>query len=289
MAPLTVARSAGPLRPPEHLASVGRVRVSGPQSAVLKGIGIAIISGEFPGGSVLPSKDVLMRRFGVSNTPLREALQSLASKGLIAAKTRVGTWVRDATDWNMFDPDILAWRLEVGIDHAFLGKLFEVRQTLEPAAAAIAATRRTEAQVADLRTIIAAMERGKASKEDFTDADVALHLMVLAASGNPFMHSIGALIRTALAASFTSSAPTDDPARARLAVEQHAEIVQAIAARDSQKAADAMMLVIGQGWHNNGGMLDPLVGLDMRVFAMPSQASPSSTETAHTVERAVDA
>ncbi len=276
--PQTSAKPTVPFRLPEIPKSVGRARVSGPHNAVLKGIGIAIVSGEFPGGSVLPPRDILMRRFGVSNTPLREALQSLASKGLIAAKTRVGTWVRDATDWNMFDPDILAWRLEVGIDHAFLGKLFEIRQTLEPAAAAIAATRRTEAQVAELRAIIDAMARGRASREDFTDADVALHLMVLAASGNPFMQSIGALIRTALAASFTSSTPTDDPARARIAVAQHADIVEAIADGDPQKAADSMMLVIAQGWRNNGGTLDPLVRLDMRLFAMPGEAAASPVQ-----------
>lgn len=255
-----------------------RPRTSRAHQSVLTGIGIAIVSGEFPGGSVLPPKDVLMRRFGVSNTPLREALQSLASKGLIAARTRVGTWVRDETDWNMFDPDILAWRLEVGIDHAFLGKLFEIRQTLEPAAAAIAATRRSDAQVEELRAIMTAMERALSSKAGFTEADLALHLMVLAASGNPFMQSIGALIRTALAVSFESSSPTEDPARARLAVKQHAAIVEAIAAHDPQRAADAMMDVIGQGWRNNGGTLDPLMRLDMRDFSAPSSPAELSSK-----------
>ncbi len=247
--------------------SRGGSRASGAHGAVLKGIGLAIIAGEFPGGSVLPSKEVLMQRFGVSNTPLREALQSLASKGLIAARTRVGTWVRDETDWNMFDPDLLAWRLEVGIDHAFLAKLFEIRQTLEPVAAAIAAQQRTEAHVADLRAIVRDMAKARTSKTAFTEADVDFHVMVLSASGNPFMHSIGALIRTALAASFTSSAPTDDPERANCAVSQHADIAEAIAEGDSQKSAEAMMLVIRQGWINIGGRLGPLAQLDLQHFA----------------------
>lgn len=238
----------------------------GAHTAVLRGIGIAIVSGEFAGGSPLPGKDVLMRRFGVSNTPLREALQSLASKGLIAAKTKVGTWVRDEADWNMFDPEILAWRLEVGIDHAFLGKLFEMRQTLEPMAAAVAAVRRTDEQVARLRALAQAMGHAASDTEAFTECDVGFHLLVLAASGNPFMRSIGALIRTALAASFSSSAPTSDPARAEIAVSQHARIAETIAARDPQGAADAMMVVIGQGWLNNGGRLDDLAQITTTSF-----------------------
>lgn len=245
-----------------------RPRAATAHNAVLKGIGLAILSGEFPEGSALPGKDALMRRFGVSNTPLREALQALASKGLIAAKTKIGTWVRDEAHWNMFDPEILSWRLELGIDQAFLGQLFEMRQTLEPVAAAVAAVRRTDRQVAELNDLIDAMAEAKADKERFTEVDVALHLLVLTASGNPFMQSIGALIRTALAASFTSSAPTDDPRRAAQAVEEHSTIVEAIARRDAQAAADAMMFVIRRGWLNIGGRLHPLARLKAESFTL---------------------
>ena len=255
-----------------------RPRAATAHNAVLKGIGFAILSGEFPGGSPLPGKEVLMRRFGVSNTPLREALQSLASKGLIAAKTKVGTWVRDEAHWNMFDPDLLSWRLEIGIDEAFLAKLFEMRQTFEPVAAAVAAIHRTDEQIAELRSLIGAMAEAKTNKQDFTDVDVALHLLVLAASGNPFMRSIGALIRTALAASFASSAPTDDPKRADLAVDQHASIVEAIARRDPQAAADAMMFVIQQGWVNIGGRLDQLARLRVESFTLPAGRTDSPSE-----------
>lgn len=243
-----------------------RPRTATAHNAVLKGIGLAILSGEFPEGSPLPGKDVLMRRFGVSNTPLREALQSLASKGLIAAKTKIGTWVRDEAHWNMFDPEILKWRLELGIDQAFLGKLFEMRQTFEPVAAAVAAVRRSDAQISELQALVDAMAGAKADKQRFTEVDVALHLLVLTASGNPFMQSIGALIRTALAASFASSAPTDDPDRAAVAVDEHATIVDAIARRDPQSAADAMMFVIQRGWLNIGGRLDPLARLRAETF-----------------------
>lgn len=254
-------------RPLGPVAEGAKPRASGVRKGVLQGIGFAILSGEFPEGSALPGKDVLMRRFGVSSTPLREALQALAAKGLIAARTKVGTWVREEVHWNMFDADILDWRLEAGIDGAFLGKLFEMRQSVEPTAAALAADCRTAAQVQALREASDAMTGAGSDMVRFTAADLDLHLLVLAASANPFMQSFGAVIRTALAASFSSSAPASDPERARVAVEEHVAIVDAIAERRPQAAAEAMEAVIRTGWRNVGGDLgQPLAGLAVAAF-----------------------
>lgn len=264
--PLAVRRQAGP-GTRDAAGRRPRPRARSAQGSVLKGIGLAILSGEFPSGSPLPAKEVLMERFGVSNTPLREALQALASKGLIAARTKVGTWVRDPADWNMFDPDILNWQLEVGVDLDFLGKLFEMRQSFEPVAAAIAAHRRTPAQIAEMRAIIRDMRAVWNDRALFADADLAFHLAVLAAAGNPFMQSIGALIRTALTACFARFAPTDDADRAIASVAQHESIAEAIAAGDAQAAADGMMTVIRQGWSNvEGGRMTPLANVAMHQF-----------------------
>ncbi|SDR53093.1 transcriptional regulator, GntR family [Rhizobiales bacterium GAS113] len=232
---------------------------------VLRGLGSAIVSGELPVGAMLPSKDELSRQFGVSHTSLREALQTLSAKGLIAAKTKIGTWVQDESHWNMFDADILAWRLAKGADHGFVANLFEIRQAFEPAAAAIAALRRSDSHVAELRRHLEAMGEASSDKQGFTDADVAFHLCVLDASANPFMRSIGALIATALAASFALSAPTDNAERATTAYRQHAAIVDAIEAQCPQAAADAMLQAIRQGWTIYSGLADrPLANLSVR-------------------------
>ena len=229
---------------------------------VLRGLGSAIVSGKIPVGAMLPNKDELSRQFGVSHTSLREALQTLSAKGLIAAKTKIGTWVQEESHWNMFDADILAWRLAKGADPRFVSGLFEIRQAFEPAAAASAALRRTDAHLTELRCHLEAMGGAAADKQRFTDADLAFHLCVLDASGNPFMRSIGALIATALAASFTLSAPTDSAELTANAYRQHGAIVEAIAAQSPQAATDAMLEVIRQGWTTYSGLSDrPLANL----------------------------
>src|SRR5690348_12147127 len=198
------------VRQKELRAPAGRRRLS-QHATVARGIGLAIVSGEIAVGSILPAKEILMARYGVSNTSLREALQTLTAKGLLEARTRIGTWVLEQSRWNMFDADILSWQLEAGVDAAFLARLFEMRQTLEPMAAAAAALRRTDAQAEDLADLAQRMAADGRSKDAFTELDVAFHLSLLDASQNPFMRSIGAAIATALAASFARSAPTDDP------------------------------------------------------------------------------
>jgi DNA-binding FadR family transcriptional regulator len=261
---MTMGKPGAPARSP---TSVPPRRSRSAHDTVLRGLGQAIVSGKMPVGSMLPSKEELSHRFGVSHTSLREALQTLAAKGLIAARTRIGTWVEDERSWNMFDADILAWRLAAGANRDFVARLFEIRQTFEPAAAAVAALRREETHVVALRSHLAAMRDASIDKIRFTEADLGLHLCVLDASGNPFMRSIGALIGAALEASFALSAPTDTLDHAARAHRQHKAIVEAIAERQAQAAADAMMVVIRQGWETYSGLPElPLATLSLHGF-----------------------
>lgn len=214
---------------------------------VAQGIGRSILEGEFAIGSTLPGDADLMDRFGVSRTALREALKTLAAKGLIESKTRVGTKVLGEKRWNMFDPDILAWRLQLGVDRSFLASLFEIRQALEPLAAAAAAHYRSDADLSCMTAAWEAMGRQPATRESFTAADLAFHRAILDASANPFLRSIGSVIQVALATSFTISSPVDDPERLVESSDQHRRILDAIARRDAQSASDAMSAVILQG------------------------------------------
>lgn len=210
-------------------------------------LAVGIISGEFPQNSILPGDTELMERFKVSRTVLREAMKTLAGKGLIQAKARIGTRVRERSEWNLFDRDVLYWHAEVGFEPAFIHYLHEIRMVLEPEAAAFAAQRRTPDQLEKLYHWVDGMAGEAERPGTFVEADLNFHLAVAAAAGNPFLHSISTLIEVALVTVLTISSPADDPQRLARSVADHRAIADAIARRDAAAARKGMQTVIGDG------------------------------------------
>ena len=220
---------------------------------VARAIGTSIVSGDFPPGSKLPGDAVLTERFGISRPVLREGIKTLAAKGLLSSKARVGTVVVERARWNMFDPDVLTWHLEAGVDVDFLRDLAEIRMAVEPQAASMAAQRRTKLDIIALQISLRQMAEAASDTPAFVEADLALHLAVAGASGNRFMFSVGAVIEAALRASFRLSAPTEPGDRARV-MAKHANIVGAIENGDADGAADAMAAVITNGLERHGAL-----------------------------------
>jgi DNA-binding FadR family transcriptional regulator len=216
-------------------------------SSIAAILGSEILRGTHPPGAKLPSEPDLLKRFRVSRTVMREVTKTLAAKGLVASKTRVGTRVREPAHWNFFDTDVLAWRVRSGLDADFLRSLTEIRRALEPAAAALAAQRRSTADLAKLRRSVSEMARSGHTRKSFAETDLAFHLTIGVASGNPLMGSAASVIEAALLSSLAYASAADDPRNQESAVQRHAAIVDAIDARDSQAAADAMRRVIDEG------------------------------------------
>src|SRR5690606_21749087 len=179
------ARNSGDL----IAALSGRNPARNLHSDVLWDLGYAIVSGRYAEGSILPSDGELLEQFGVSRTVLREALKTLAAKGLIEARARIGTRVLPRNRWNLFDADVLAWHFELGPEVSFLRSLAEVRIGIEIEAAALAAERRTDEQAAAMVEAVAEME-ASTTPQDFARHDLQFHRLVAEASGNPFMASI---------------------------------------------------------------------------------------------------
>ena len=100
---------------------------------------------------------------------------------------------------NLMDPDVLAWIIESGPTEELLRGLFELRMIVEPAAAALAAERRTPAHLAQMRQALQGMERHTLATEEGRAADREFHDMILEATGNSLLislsSSIGAAIR----------------------------------------------------------------------------------------------
>jgi len=217
------------------------------QDDIVRELAHEIVGGQRPEGSLLPSDAELMARFGVSRTVLRESLKTLAAKGLIQPKTRVGTRVVERTNWNLLDPDMLRWHLDCGIGLELLAHLSDVRLALEPVAASLAAGRRGEADVAALHAIVDRMEAPDASPADFTAADLDFHLAIARLSGNPFFRTASALIEVALAATFTITVPVNDPEAKAISCAAHRAVVTAIGDGDGEAAAAAIVETIRLG------------------------------------------
>jgi DNA-binding FadR family transcriptional regulator len=214
---------------------------------IVDSLGRDIVAGTIPSGSTLPGDSDLMARFDVSRTVLREALKTLAAKGLIVPRARIGTRVTNRESWSLFDPDILNWHFETGIDEAFLVHLSEIRLAFEPYAAGLAAERATPKDIAMLERLAVDMGDENHTPESHAMADLRFHLTVAEASGNPFMRSMGSLIEAALVGVFKLSSPTEDMKTVHTAQTSHQRIVDAIQRHDVIGARQAMEAVIITG------------------------------------------
>ena len=122
-----------------------------------------ILSGEIQPSEYLPKESELCAQYGVSRTVIREATKVLESKGLLLSRSRVGTRVLDAREWNMLDPDLLGLASSDFHDPGFVDSFMEARRIIEPAAAELAAER---AGPRDLATLDDAYRRMCASLPD---------------------------------------------------------------------------------------------------------------------------
>lgn len=226
---------------------LGPVTITGSRTShgqVVDEIGTAIICGEFPVGSVLPGDLELAQRFHVSRTVLREAMKTLAAKGLVVPKARIGTRVTDRQFWNMFDGDVLTWHFECGVSEEFLLSLYEIRLAFEPAAAALAAEKATPEAIDILRQLAEDLGNPDHTTESLAIADLRFHMALANASGNPFMRTLGSLIKAALVGAFKLSSTPADRMRVSDVKASHMAIVAAIESCDAASARIAMEKVI---------------------------------------------
>ena len=146
---------------------------------VLSTLGNEIARDIIPVGAALPPEPDLEVRFGVGRGVIREAIKTLAAKGLVSVAPRHGTRVRPRHDWSLLDRDVLNWLVGKGEpDRELLLEIQEVRSIIEPAAAALAAERATQEDRLRINTALAAMETSHdldSAIEGFSSRDPRRH------------------------------------------------------------------------------------------------------------------
>lgn len=208
---------------------------------LLDALGRAIVTGRYE-TEPFPTEAELAKQHGVSRSVTREAVKMLTAKGLLSARPRQGTVVQPGSSWNLFDTDVLRWLLERQFSVDLLRQFSQLRIAIEPEAAALAAQFGTAEDLRQISAGLARMEAAERGLDDTLDADIAFHVAVLRASGNPFYAQFREMVATALR---TSIRFTNRIKGRTASVADHAAVRDAIAARDPATARTAMRTLIG--------------------------------------------
>ena len=215
-------------------------------------IGRRIVSGQYKPGDRLPTEPYIQAEFGVSRTAVREAVRLLSAKGLTAARPKIGTLVRPTADWNMLDPDVLRWRIDQSPDQDFINALFEMREIIEPAAAQRAAERATPQEIEALGVAMSGIQNEPRGSPEKVQSDLEFHMLILDASGNSLIRSLGAMIESALSIVFAMGWRT---ALAEDSIVQHQAVFEAIRRRQGEEAFLAMRKLLR---NSKGNFFDAL-------------------------------
>jgi GntR family transcriptional regulator, transcriptional repressor for pyruvate dehydrogenase complex len=192
-----------------------------------------ILSGQVEPGARMPSERALAEAFGVGRSAMREALKALSLIGLIEVRQGDGTYLRK-TDSALL-PELIEWGLLLGEPRTM--DLVEARQEIEVVIAGLAAKRRSEADLVELRELLNRM-REATTAQNFVETDVDFHLRLAEAAGNSALRdihsSVQALLRTWIARVVEASGVTGP------SYLEHVPVLKAVEAGDVAGAQAAM-------------------------------------------------
>lgn len=206
--------------------------------AIARKVGVAILSGHYAPGDLLPTELALALDYDVSRSACREALKALAAKGLVESRPKTGTRVLARHRWNLLDPAVLEWAFTGQPDARLIRGLFELRGIIEPSAARLAAERRSQAELRDMKAALALMRTHTLTTEEGRSADREFHNLILQATQNDALITLSASIGAAV--SWTTQFKQRARALPRNPIPDHARVYDAIAAGDAAGAERAM-------------------------------------------------
>lgn len=224
-----------------HFAPRSVTALRGLHGQTVDTLGTRIVRGHYTPGTAL-SPDELEAEFGISKTVLREALRVLAAKGLVDSRQKRGTVILPRASWSLLDADLLRWHGGQP-DAPFFANLAEVRSIVEPAGARLAAARRTDADIDELRAALRRMANAGADAVAVVEADLAFHRAVLESAHNELLSRMEVVIEAGLRArdAVVHSAKTWPDS-----VSVHRAIADAIEACDGAAAEAAVQRLLAQ-------------------------------------------
>ena len=215
--------------------------------AVIEQLTHDIVTERYRPGTALPSADSLCDTFRVSRTVIREAITSLAGKGLVAARQGWGTIVLDPSHWSLLDPMVLDALFRHADRLEYLDNLIEIRTTLECAMACKAARRITPETAAMLTRSFQQLESLLGQPDEYNVKDLEFHDAIHRIACDRFGRAIVASIQ---GKALSSPMYTGKPTRAEVVRTHraHARVYDAVIAGDADEAANAIREHITESW-----------------------------------------
>ena len=173
-------------------------------------------------------EQTLAKEFGISRTPLREAIKVLAAEGLITMKLRRGAYVTE-------------------VNRGDLEQIFTILSLLEGQAAKEAATKAQEKDLNELDDMHLRLEKAAADRnlDQFFEVNVRFHERVIAIANNPWLTDVIADLRKVL--KLQRKDALSRTGRLQSSLSEHREILKALLKRDPIAAEQAMRTHLARG------------------------------------------
>jgi DNA-binding GntR family transcriptional regulator len=173
----------------------------------------------------------IAEEFGISRTPLREALKVLAAEGLVTMKVRRGAYVTEVSEQDMAD-------------------VYHLLSLLESDAAGVVASKVTPSQLTELQTLHNELEASIGERERFFDVNEQFHMRLLELANNRWRNQLVADLRKVMKLNRHNSLLKSGRLQESLA--EHRAIMAALLARDAQAATERMREHFANGLHAAG-------------------------------------
>jgi GntR family transcriptional repressor for pyruvate dehydrogenase complex len=210
-----------------------RVQRAGVKNQVFEQLRDRIMDRTWPPGAKIPSENALGVALGVSRVSIREALQMLASLGLLETRQGGGTYVREHSGEIFLNPLLPM----LALDTLDILHVLEYRKIVEKGIVSLVVKRAGNAEIEELEYAFRAMEGHRNDARAFAQADLSFHLALAKATGNPVVMKVNAVITDILRVSMygiVGSLGTRD------GLYYHRRILDAIKARDGPRAESLM-------------------------------------------------
>ncbi|WP_165241449.1 FadR/GntR family transcriptional regulator [Corynebacterium lizhenjunii] len=208
------------------------------QSTVVDTIGSEIVTGTLSVDQRFTLQDI-GARFGISRTVAREAMRALEQLGLIMSSRRVGLTVQPISEWNLFDPLVIGWRMRSERTRAEqLRSLNNMRLAVEPIAARLASTHASPEQARKLVELAHRLQELEVNPSprvgEELSVDLSFHTLILQASGDQMFAGLAPSLLAMFKGKSVFGSRKRDPIAGT--TQLHLELAQAIHDRQGERA-----------------------------------------------------